>query len=63
MFKNKKFNYGRDNYEKSRISASHCIYFQEDDEDEQVDPVLLSCYNCIYRRWLSDSFECKNSNK
>ena len=47
--KKKNFIYGKENYKESRIAASSCINFKEDDEDEQVDTVLVSCYNCRYR--------------
>jgi hypothetical protein len=52
------FDYGINNYSASRDAASCCGSFKEDDEDEQVDSVLVSCYNCIYRRWKKDTFEC-----
>jgi len=42
----------------ARAQALQCCYFVEDDEDEQVDDVLRSCYNCGYRRWTSSSFQC-----
>lgn len=54
----KRFAYGLDDYEISRKMATECSYFIEDDEDEQVDSVLISCYNCIYRRWSMTSFQC-----
>ncbi|MCH4888583.1 hypothetical protein EZV73_13405 [Acidaminobacter sp. JC074] len=56
--KKKLFLYGKENYKESRIAASGCQNFSEDDEDEQVDTVLMSCYNCRYRRWTSVSFQC-----
>jgi len=56
--KKKNFIYGKENYKESRIAASSCINFKEDDEDEQVDTVLVSCYNCRYRRWTNKSFQC-----
>lgn len=58
MFEGRVFKYGKDNYEMSRQVAKVCPAFREDDEDEQVDHILISCYNCMYRRWLSNSFEC-----
>ena len=56
----KQFNFGIDNYPQSRIAANICSFFVEDDEDEQIDNVVRSCYNCAYRRWLINSFECKH---
>jgi|LGOV01.1.fsa_nt_gb hypothetical protein len=58
MFDNKIFEYGQENYKQSRVTAISCKLFKADDEDEQVDSVLLSCYNCRYRRWTSTSFKC-----
>lgn len=54
----KNFKYGRKDYKASRECACKCYSFREDDEDEQVDSVLVSCYNCVYRRWKSETFEC-----
>ena len=54
----KMFKFGREDYEQSRIAARDCLNFREDDEDEQVDSTIISCYNCIYRRWSKDSFNC-----
>lgn len=54
----KNFRFGLVNYEMARKAAAQCTYFKEDDEDEQVDSFLKSCYNCIYRRWSSESFQC-----
>ena len=56
---NKKlFKYGKEDYKDSRAVASKCLSFKADDEDEQVDTILLSCYNCRYRRWTRVSFQC-----
>ncbi|MDM8533634.1 hypothetical protein QUF55_02920 [Clostridiaceae bacterium HSG29] len=58
------FKYGLNNYEMSRIAAKNCINFKADHEYEQVDSELISCYNCIYRRWKSKTIECmKNASK
>jgi hypothetical protein len=54
----KLFKFGNSDYASSREAANNCNYFKADDEDEQVDSVLKSCYNCIYRRWKSTSFQC-----
>ncbi|WP_025822917.1 hypothetical protein [Shewanella marina] len=56
----KLFNFGIDDYPQARDAAQSCLYFIEDDEDEQIDNVVRSCYNCAYRRWLINSFECKH---
>lgn len=39
--------------------AQKCPSFTPDDEDEQVSDEPISCYNCLYRRWTKDSFECR----
>lgn len=52
------FKYGLEAYEESQTIAKTCLFFKIDDEDEQVDSVLKSCYNCRYRRWTEKSFEC-----
>ncbi|MBV7316030.1 hypothetical protein [Shewanella sp. NIFS-20-20] len=50
-----------EDYSLSRQLALECGLFAQDDEDEQTDPTLLSCFNCRYRRWLTIGFECKVS--
>ncbi|KFZ37590.1 hypothetical protein HR45_09195 [Shewanella mangrovi] len=52
------FNGGRNDQQKVRLQAENCPRFQEDDEDEQVDDVVRSCYNCAFRRWSPHSFAC-----
>lgn len=52
------FRFSSDNVVQSRLAASHCHYFMADDEDEMLDDKLLSCVNCMRRRWLVDGFEC-----
>ena len=52
------FKYGIESYDDARIFAKTCLLFKLDDEDEQVDSILTSCYNCRYRRWTQKSFEC-----
>jgi hypothetical protein len=49
---------GKEAADEARTQALQCRYFAEDDEDEQVDDVPRSCYNCAYRRWTSTSFQC-----
>ncbi|QHD53040.1 hypothetical protein [Shewanella algae] len=46
------------NLQAAREVAGQCVCFAEDDEDEQIDDVTRSCYNCQYRRWLSEGFQC-----
>jgi len=54
----KEFLGGKEDYEDAQREASDCKYFKPDVEDEIVDDVLLSCYNCLYRRWTSESITC-----
>lgn len=38
-----------------------CDRFEEDnDVEEQYDDVINACYNCLYRRWTANGFECVN---
>ena len=52
------FRAGLQQYSEARRAARLCIHFAPDDEDEQIDDDLHSCYNCQYRRWMVASFEC-----
>ncbi|MGB6138046.1 MAG: hypothetical protein WBG74_15850 [Shewanella sp.] len=52
------FRFDNNHLLQSRQAAKVCQYFIEDDEDEMIDDVLLSCFNCMQRRWLVDGFEC-----
>lgn len=45
-------------YEKAALLASHCVSCKPDSEDEQMAEEEVSCYNCRYRRWIQDGFEC-----
>lgn len=53
-----RFKFGTDSYAAAREAATACQFFAEDDEDEQIDDHLLSCYNCLYRRWRLNCFDC-----
>ncbi|MGX9462182.1 hypothetical protein ACWXWU_13215 [Shewanella sp. A14] len=52
------FKAGLGQYVAARTVAQQCDLFTADDEDEQIDDELRSCYNCQYRRWMMESFEC-----
>lgn len=54
----KEFTGGSEDYKGAQKEASSCIHFKPDVEDEIVDDVLCSCYNCIYRRWTPKSITC-----
>lgn len=47
-----------DDHKASREAANLCQQFSPDDEDEQVDDVQVSCFNCMKRRWLNSGLEC-----
>lgn len=51
---------GKFDYLSAKILAKRCDKFTLDnDEDEIVcDTSEPSCYNCLFRRWKKDSFEC-----
>ncbi len=44
-------------------AAKYCDQFMEDDEDEMIDDELISCFNCMKRRWLIEGFECRGLAK
>jgi len=54
------FKYGKRGYNKAIEAAALCKKFELDrDEDELVTSSKKnSCYNCLFRRWCSDSFIC-----
>jgi hypothetical protein len=52
------FIYGRDNYAKAEEAAAKCGCFTFDCEEECLADEEVSCYNCRYRRWTAESFEC-----
>ena len=62
IFSGKKyFKFGQDSYRLAAETAGKCSSFINDDEDEIVCDDERSCYNCRYRRWTADSFECMKS--
>jgi hypothetical protein len=38
--------------------AAKCPAYSIDDEDEVCCEDATTCFNCRYRRWLADGFEC-----
>lgn len=52
------FTGGRDSWREAARQAELCPGFAADDEDEQTADDSVSCYNCRYRRWTTDSFVC-----
>lgn len=57
------FTEGKDNQVVSRQVAENCNDFVKDVEEEMVDEVDLSCYNCLFRRWTRDTFMCMKECK
>ncbi len=57
----KHFKFGQDSYSLAVETAGQCSVFVNDDEDETVTDDNRSCYDCRYRRWTVDSFECMKS--
>jgi hypothetical protein len=53
------FRFNIDDVIHARQAAFCCNDFMEDDDDEMVDDQLRSCFNCMMRRWLVNSFECR----
>ena len=60
LSRRKRFKHGQDSYGLAAETAGQCGAFVNDDEDEVVCDDDRSCYNCRYRRWTVDSFECMN---
>ena len=49
---------GKDSFADASRIASECVDFTEDCEDELFCDDEISCYNCRYRRWTQNSFQC-----
>lgn len=58
--KGRLFLYGDSSPKKAEAAATQCGQFSRDDEDECFYEEPVSCYNCRYRRWTAESFECLN---
>ena len=54
----KTFLCGKNNEAMALQAAEECTYYKEDSEVELVSDEIVSCYNCRYRRWTRESFEC-----
>jgi hypothetical protein len=53
------FIFGKRDFEKSAAAARDCSLFEHDnDEDEEIADEERSCFNCLYRRWTVESFQC-----
>lgn len=42
----------------STVLAGACKHFKEDDAEEIYVDDARSCYNCRYRRWARQGFNC-----
>lgn len=54
----KRFLPGRDAPHLAEQAALQCGNYSADYEEECFAYETVTCYNCRYRRWTSDSFEC-----
>lgn len=44
--------------EKAALAASGCALFRRDYEEECFYEDEITCYNCRYRRWDREGFQC-----
>ncbi|MBR4231651.1 MAG: hypothetical protein IKR95_00395 [Oscillospiraceae bacterium] len=49
---------GREAPDIAAMTAEQCGAFARDYEEECFAEQEVTCYNCRYRRWTRDSFEC-----
>ena len=54
----KVFENGKEDYITASKIAVVCKWFNPDVDEEWVCDDKFSCYNCRYRRWTPDSFQC-----
>lgn len=54
----RRFRPSQDAPREAEQAAKACRCFARDDEEECFASEAVTCYNCRYRRWTSDSFEC-----
>lgn len=54
----KEFQGGLEDWSGAEKAARDCERFKPDVEEEQISDSPISCYNCRYRRWTSNSFNC-----
>lgn len=58
----KVFQGGKEDWNIAEKAAMDCGQFKADVEEERVSDELISCYNCRYRRWTVESFNCMKSH-
>lgn len=54
----RRFRFGEDAPAMAAAAAEECGQFVRDDDDECFFEESVTCYNCRYRRWTPNSFEC-----
>jgi hypothetical protein len=47
-----------DDYRVASEIAVDCSLYSVDDDDEDYCEGVRTCFNCRYRRWLADGFQC-----
>lgn len=52
------FDFGKERSDYARMAAADCVLFYLDCEEECLEDEDKTCYNCRYRRWTAESFEC-----
>ncbi len=52
------FRFGKTSYGEAAEAAKNCDAFRQDYEEEVITDDEKSCYNCRYRRWTKDGFQC-----
>lgn len=52
------FRFGQSDFHSAAACAAVCGRFTWDDDEECMDDITISCYNCRYRRWSQTSFFC-----
>ena len=52
------FLFGQNAEAEAEQAAQNCAAFRLDYEEELATTTERSCYNCRYRRWTADSFQC-----
>ena len=53
-------------FDRTCYIAENCAYYTLDNDEDELytDESTITCYNCRYRRWLQEGFECmKNQLK
>ena len=54
----KRFAGGKEDFGMAARAAEDCGRFTADEYEEWAADEETSCYNCRYRRWIADGFDC-----